>query len=159
MLIPALYGIASAATIWFAALSLRERDAKTLAAIVLFAGWMTYNLSNEFSTDLFWPIMDALFGAIFATMWIERPSTWKARVFACLMLQCVCHVAYHLALAFDVYIGYGYTAALNALFLCQLLIVSNDGMRRGWNLFSDWCAAILDRNRGYGIGASTRKAK
>lgn len=152
------FGIASAATIGFAALSLRERDVKTLAGIVLFTGWMIANISGH-QHNLFWPIMDALFGAIFATMWIERPSAWRARVFACLMLQCVCHVAYHIALAFDVYIGYGYTAALNALFLCQLLIVSNDGMRRGWNLFSDWCAAILDRNRGYGIGARPRKAK
>lgn len=129
-----------------------------MAATIL-AGWAVGNATNADGQDAIWPIMDAIISMSIALAWVENPTFWKAKIFILFIAQCVCHVAYHVALAFDARIGYCYTAALNALFLCQLWVVSSDGIERGRDYMRDWFADFHGRDRAYAFRASFREAE
>lgn len=152
----AFYGLASAAAILLAALSRYEQIEKTLAAMALFAMFAASNITIEHRA--LWPIMDALMGMAFILAWLDAPSPWKAHLFGAYMMQCLCHVAYHLALVIGWDIGYVYTAALNALFVLQLWIVASDGAKRGRDYMRDWGADFSSRIRRDGMGALAFKA-
>lgn len=151
-----LMGLASAATVMVAAFSLRERHAKTVAGVMLFIGWIAANITG-YANNIFWPVMDAILGALFLMAWIEQRSHWKLELFVLFVAQDACHSIYHIALAVGPNIGYGYVAALNALFLCQLWVVASDGAGRGWNFMCGWLGSFSSR---YGFdrdGVSARR--
>lgn len=148
------YGIASAAAFGFAALSTSERPCKMTVAATILAGWAVSNATNNADQDVIWPIMDTLIAMSIALAWIDWPTAWKARLFVLFIMQSLCHVAYHTALVFGLGVGYGYTAALNALFVCQLWVVSSDGVKRGRDYLRDWFAGFHGRTRHHGIGPS-----
>lgn len=152
-------GIGSAAAFGLAALSRRQRRAKTIAGCALFAGWALANATNSQEAELVWPIMDAFLGCGFMLAWVDAPARWKIQLFGLFMMQTMCHVCYHVALALGANFGYGYTAALNALFLCQLWVVGSDGAQRGRDYLRDWIASSASRLRPYGAGAFARKAR
>lgn len=143
MHITVLFGLMSAAAVWLAALSYSDRRDRTIAATFLMAAWLLANLS--LGHRLLWPIMDSMFGTMFILWWIDSPRPWKIYLFWLFLVQSLCHVAYHLALAFGGNVGYCYTAALNALFVCQLLVVSSDGIKRGRGVFIDWFVGFAGR--------------
>jgi len=143
MITTVVFGFMSAAAVWLAALSYVDRQARTIAATFLMATWALSSLSLELR--LLWPIMDTAFGGMFIMWWVDKPKMWKLGLFALFVMQSVCHVVYHAALAFGGNVGYCYTAALNALFICQLLVVSSDGIKRGRDLCIDWFADNFGR--------------
>lgn len=152
------YGSMSAAAVWLAALSASERDGRLLASLALFCVWAVANATNQIVSENIWPIMDALMGMAFILAWLDAPSPWKANLFGAYMMQCLCHVAYHLALVIGWDIGYVYTAALNALFVLQLWIVASDGAKRGRDYMRNWSADFSSRIRRDGMGALAFKA-
>lgn len=143
MITTVLFGFMSAAAVWLAALSYIDRKARTIAATFLMATWALSSLSLELR--LLWPIMDATFGTLFILWWIDNPRSWKIYLFWLFLMQSLCHAAYHIALAFGGNVGYCYTAALNALFVCQLLVVSSDGIKRGRGMCVGWVAGNFSR--------------
>lgn len=143
MHITVLFGLMSAAAVWLAALSYSDRQARTIAATFLMAAWLLANVS--FGTRLLWPIMDATFETLFILWWIDNPRSWKIYLFWLFLMQSLCHAAYHIALAFGGNVGYCYTAALNALFVCQLLVVSSDGIKRVRGMCVGWGAGNFSR--------------
>lgn len=153
-----LFGIASAATVTVAAFSLRERQAKTVAGAILLTGWAIANMTG-YGHNIFWPVMDALLGALFLMAWIERPSHWKIELFTLFVAQTVCHSGHHIALALGFDFGYGYVAALNALFLCQLWVIASDGAERGWNIMRDRINAVSGGTWTDRAGVSTRQER
>jgi len=128
----AVYGLASAAAIGLAALSpVRDRTDKGNAALVLFSGWAASNIGYWHYLPIAYPLIDALIGYVFLRLWLDGARAWAIQLFALVILQCVAHVAYQAALLIGINTGYVYRTVLNALFVCQLWIVSKDGIRRG----------------------------
>lgn len=126
-----LYAAASAATIWFAAFSLSDRERRKVVAWALLYGCLVCNLAHMHRESIFYPIVDAALGYLFLCLWIDRPEKWLAQLFGAVMLMTLAHVAYQSALLLGIQIGYAYRTVLNGLFLCQLWIVAKDGLPRG----------------------------
>lgn len=158
MWVAIFYGVISAAALGFAALSLSERSARVISSGILGISCLLSNASAG-TSELLWPVMDSLLGAFFILWWLDAPNMWKIRLFALFMMQSACHVVYYAALAFGLDVGYCYTAALNALFVCQLYVVSSDGIRRGRDHVGSWSADILSGARAYGAVIFARKAR
>jgi hypothetical protein len=138
-----LYVAASAATIGFAALSLpRDRHDRQIAAWALFACCLAYNLAHWHRSSIMYPVMDVALGYLFLTLYMNNPKGWKLHLFGICLLMAVAHVTYQSALLFNLQIGYAYRTVLNALFVCQLWIVSKDGMKRGINRCRDMLGGI-----------------
>jgi hypothetical protein len=133
-----LYGLASAATIGFAALSpLEYRSERMHMALVLAFGWAACNQFYFADTEFLNVLADAFVVYVAGALWLERPDRWKILIAALSFAAMGFHVVYQAALASGLNIRYCYHAALNALFVCQLLAVSDMGFKRGLHLLSD----------------------
>jgi hypothetical protein len=133
-----LYGVASAATIGFAALSpLEHRSERIRMALVLGFGWAACNQFYFADTEFLNVLVDAFIIYVGGAMWLEHADRWKALIVVVSFIALAFHVIYQAALAGGLNIRYCYHAALNALFVCQLLAVSDMGFKRGLHLFTD----------------------
>lgn len=130
-----LYGIASAATIGFAALSpLEHRSERMRMALALAFGWAACNQFYFADTEFLNVLADAFVVYVAGALWLERPDRWKMLIAVVSFVAMGFHVVYQAALASGLNIRYCYHAALNALFVCQLLAVSDMGFKRGLHI-------------------------
>lgn len=130
ILIALAFGLASAATVWFAALPSFDAKRRTFIASMVFAGWATCNLSHLGGQFQWWIAFDTVMGLTCIIMWRQRRMVWLRHLYYLYILQLALHCIYQTALAFGSNIGYAYVAALNILFLCQLYILGKDGVGR-----------------------------
>ena len=151
------FGLASAATIWFAALSSFDAKRKRSFAALLFMGWAFCNLAY-FIGNWTWPILfDAIAGLAAISMWRTRRAVWLRHLYYTYLAQLSMHCVYQVALAVGIDMGYAYAAALNILFLCQLWIIGNTGMRKFLHGDGDRGLSFSRRYRDDGVFGEARQ--
>lgn len=118
-------------------------------ASALFVGWVAYKLTNRPMWLDAHPILDFVMGYIALDLYMLDRKRWKLGVLGCTLLMQVCHVVYQVALVYGNKLGYAYAAALNVLFLCQLLLVSSMGLKASGRIVGDWLSDYVGGARDY----------
>lgn len=108
------------------------QHADTLAcAAMLFMTWCISNtlvaLYEPPKSWLFFPIMDAICGAVVMGMWFSKPAPWKLVLTGLFVLQCCAHLAFWLQGNRSHGVMFTYAVVLNLTFCAQLLVTAWPG--------------------------------
>lgn len=128
----ALWGLAAMAPLLLNLITRSRADAVGLAFMLL-AGWLLGRIIAALAAPpesmQWYPLVDAVAGALTFRCWQKRPEAWKLVVTFLLIGQCTLHASFWLSGPAPGALTL-YLVANNTLFALQLLTVASPGGRR-----------------------------